>query len=330
MEYLVTGATGLVGSHVVHQLVDAGHDVVGVTRSASNASHLPSEVTVVEGDITDKESLREPMTGVDGVFHIAAWAYVGPGPENEATAQRVNVEGTRNVLELMDELAVPKGVYTSTAGFYDDTGDEPVDESDDPTKPSSPVYLRTKWEAHYEVARPMMDDGLPLVVVLPGNAFGRWDKPYGTNRGVLRDYLQEDLPMVPRDWAFPFEHAADTARSHVRAMERGEPGEEYIVAGETRTMADMFALAEDITGVPAPRTAPSSVFGLMAGAMGVVERVATPPEGLRAETLAFLSGKDVAVDNSKAKRELGIDHRPLEDGLREYFEWEREQLATEA
>lgn len=328
MEYLVTGATGLVGSHVVDQLVEDGHDVVAVTRSASNASHLPGGVTVVEGDITDKATLREPMAGVDGVFHIAAWAYVGPGPENEAKAERINVEGTRNVLELMDELDVPKGVYTSTAGLYDDT-DEPVDESDDPEKPPSPVYLRTKWRAHYEVARPLMADGLPLVVVLPGNAFGRWDKPYGTNRGVLRDYLRGDLPMIPRDWAFPFEHAADTARSHILAMEAGEPGEEYIVAGETHTMEELFDVAEDITGVPAPRAVPPSVFGLMAAAMGVVERVTTPPEGLRAETLDFLSGKRVAVDNSKAERELGIDHRPIEDGLREYFAWEREQLAAE-
>jgi dihydroflavonol-4-reductase len=328
MQYLVTGATGLVGSHVVHQLVEDGHDVVAVTRSVSNASHLPDDVTVAEGDITAKESLREPMAGVDGVFHIAAWAYVGPGPENEAKAKRINVEGTRNVLELMDELDVPKGVYTSTTGLYDDT-DEPVDESVDPEKPASPVYTRTKWRAHYEVARPMMDNGLPLVVVLPGNAFGRWDKPYGTNRGVLRDYLQEDLPMIPRGWAFPFEHAADTARSHIRAMERGEPGEEYIVAGETRTMADVFAVAEDITGVPAPRAVSPSVFGVLATAMGLVERVTTPPEGLRAETLDFLSGKRVTVDNSKATQELGIDHRPLEAGLREYFEWEREQLAAE-
>ncbi|MBX0286953.1 NAD-dependent epimerase/dehydratase family protein [Halomicroarcula sp. F28] len=329
MEYLVTGATGLVGSHVVHQLVEDDHDVVAVTRSASNAGHLPDEITVTEGDITEKASLREPMAGVDGVFHIAGWAYVGPGPENERKAERINVEGTRNVLELIDELDVPKGVYTSTTGLYDDT-DEPVDESDDPERPSSPVYTRTKWDAHYEVARPMMDDGLPLVVVLPGNAFGRWDKPYGTNRGVLRDYLQEELPMIPRDWAFPFEHAADTARSHILAMERGEPGEEYIVAGETHTMEALFDVAEAITGVPAPRTVPPSLFGLLASAMGVVERVTTPPEGLRAETLDFLSGKHVAVDNTKARRELGIDHRPVEDGLREYFAWEREQLAAES
>jgi hypothetical protein len=102
MRYFVTGATGLVGTHVVEQLVANGHDVITLTRSRSNANHLPEAVTVVEGDITNKESLREPMTGVDGVFHIAAWFFVGPGPRNVERAERINVEGTHNVLELID------------------------------------------------------------------------------------------------------------------------------------------------------------------------------------------------------------------------------------
>lgn len=65
MEYFVTGATGLVGTHLVEQLVGEGHDVVALTRERSNAAHLPDEVTVVEGDVTDRESMREPMAGVN-------------------------------------------------------------------------------------------------------------------------------------------------------------------------------------------------------------------------------------------------------------------------
>ena len=80
MEYFITGATGLIGTHVVETVVDRGHDVVALTRSRPNAEHLPEEVTIVEGDIRNKTSMREPMTGVDGVFHIAAWLHFGPGP----------------------------------------------------------------------------------------------------------------------------------------------------------------------------------------------------------------------------------------------------------
>jgi len=142
MEYFVTGATGFIGTKLVEQLVDDGHDVTALTRSRSNASHLPDDVTVVEGDITDKESMREPMAGADRLFHVAAWFFIGPGSRERETAQRINVEGTRNVLELMNELDIPKGVYTSTVGVYGNTDGEIVDESYRPDKPGLCVYFR--------------------------------------------------------------------------------------------------------------------------------------------------------------------------------------------
>ncbi|MBB6646934.1 NAD-dependent epimerase/dehydratase family protein [Halobellus ruber] len=329
MEYFVTGATGLIGTHTVRQLVDEGHDVTALTRSRPNASHLPDEVRVVEGDITDKESMREPMDGADGVFHIAAWFYVGPGPREEETAERINVEGTRNVLELMDELDVPKGVYTSTVGVYPATGDRTVDESVDPDCPTFGVYFRTKWEAHFDVAKPMMADGLPLVIVQPGTVYGPHDKLTGSARSAFRDYLQGELPMVPRKMRISYDYAPDAARAHVSAMENGRPGEEYIVASEPRTMGELFGCAEEITGISAPPTAPDWLFSGLATVMRGVERITTPPEGLEAELLEFFAGRQYLVDNSKAKRELGIEHRPLKEGLREYLAWEIDQLGME-
>jgi len=329
MEYFVTGATGLVGTHVVEELVDAGHDVVGLTRTRSNAAHLPETVTVVEGDITDKESMRDPMTGVDGVFHIAAWFYVGPGPREREKAERINVDGTRNVLELMDELDISKGVYTSTVGVYPGTSGETIDESVDPDCPTFAVYFHTKWQAHYEVARPMIEDDLPLVIVQPGTVYGPHDKLYGSARGAFRDYLTGDLPMIPRDWKLPFDHAGDIARAHRLAMETGTPGEEYIVASEPRTMPEVFGVAQEITGIPVPRVVPDALFGGLATVMRGVEKVATPPDGLEAELMEFFAGKQYNVDNSKAKRELGIEHRPLKEGLRDYLAWEAEQLGMD-
>lgn len=328
MKYFVTGATGMMGKQLVDQLAADGHDVIALTRSRSNASHLPDETTVVEGDITEKESMREPMAGVDGIFHMAGWVYIGPGPDNVKKAERINVEGTRNVLELMDELGIDKGVYTSTTGLYADASVGTIDESYTPDPPSS-VYLRTKWRAHYEVAKPMIEDGLPLVIVLPGNTYGPWDKPYGTARGMFLNYLKGNFPVVPRNWPFPYDHAADTAQSHILAMEKGDPGEEYIVAGDPLTLEEVFAAAEAITGVPAPRAVSPRLFSVLASMMRLIERVTTPPEGLESEALNFLGGSGVVVDNSKAKRELGIEHRPLEDGLRDYFEWEQTQPETE-
>lgn len=322
MEYFVTGGTGGIGTFLVQELIQDGHDVVVLTRSRSNASHLPEEATVVEGDITTPETIRDPMAGVDGVFHLAAWVHVGLGPEKVELAEQVNVKGTRNVLELIRDLDIPKAVYTSTFVIYGDTSEEPIDESYHSDNPLPAVYARTKWEAHYEVARPMTEDGLPLVVVLPGMVFGRYDKEEEGWRGIFRDYLQRDLPFIPRGCIMPFDHAEDIARAHVQAMEDGQAGEEYIIASKPRSLIEVFDQAEAITGIPAPRSISPKVMTALAGVMDVVEHVTTPPEGLEPEGLRYMAGPKVPVQNSKAKRELGIDHRPLEEGLREYLEWE--------
>lgn len=329
MEYFITGATGLIGTHTVEQLIKEGHDVVALTRSQSNASHLPSEVEVVEGDITNKESIREAMEGSDGVFHIAAWFYVGPGPRERRKAERINITGTRNVLELIDELNIPKAVYTSTIGVYPATSGQNIDESVEPECPTFGVYFRTKWEAHFKVARPMIEDGLPLVIVQPGTVYGPYDKEYGSIRSVFRDYLRGDFPAIPRNMQTPFDYAPDVAQAHILAMEEGNPGEEYIVASEPRTMGEVFDCAEEITGISAPPTVPDWIFSGVAKVMRGVERIARPPEGLEPEAMEFFAGRQYLVDNSKAKRELGIEHRPLRDGLREYLSWEADQVEAD-
>ncbi len=330
MEYFVTGATGLIGTHVVGQLVDDGHDVIALTRTRSNASHLPEQVRVVKGDITHKESMREPMTGVDGVFHIAAWFYVGPGPKEKEKAERINVAGTRNVLELMKELEIPKGVYTSTLGVYPLGEWDRIDETVTPGCPNRAVYLRTKWEAHYEVAEPMANDGLPLVMVQPGIVYGPGDKSYGSIRGAFLNYLQGDLLMIPRGHSVPWDHVGDIAAGHLRAMDHGKPGETYIIAGEPRSIVDVFECAEELTGIPAPRAVSPKVFAVLGSIMGIVEKAITPPEGFESEGLRMFAGGRWPADNSKATEELGITHRPLKEGVRDYFEWEMEQQGMDS
>ena len=108
MRYFVTGATGFVGGRVASQLREAGHEVVAVVRTPAKATELLKlGVTVVQGDVTDKASMKAPMTGVDGVFHIAGWYKVGAGRAAGAEGQAINVDGTRNVLELMEEQEPP-------------------------------------------------------------------------------------------------------------------------------------------------------------------------------------------------------------------------------
>src|SRR5207244_3025473 len=147
MKEFVTGATGFVGGRVVRQLIDAGHQVVVVVRNPAKAADLANlGIEIHQGDVTDKESMRAPMQGVDGVFHIAGWYKIGV--RDKSDGEKINVQGTRNVLELMRELGIPKGVYTSTLAVNSNTHGKLVDESYHYSGPHLSEYDRTKWVAH--------------------------------------------------------------------------------------------------------------------------------------------------------------------------------------
>lgn len=324
MRYFVTGATGFIGSHVARQLLAGGHEVVAVARTPAKAQDLADlGAEIHAGDITDKESMRGPMTGVDGVFHIAAWYEIGV--RDSRLMERINIDGTRYVLELMRELGIPKGVYTSTVGVFSDTGGELKDESHRHTGGFVSHYERTKWIAHYEVAEPMMRDGLPLVIVMPGLVYGPGDT--SMVHDMMRDWIRGRLPAAPRGAAFCWAHVDDTARAHILAMEKGTPGESYIIAGQPATLAEVLQIGEREYGFPAPRvTLPPALLKGMAGVMSVVEKVVPVSGSFAAESLRTIAGVTYLGSNAKARRELGFDPRPLEDGLCETAEYEMEQL----
>lgn len=324
MKYFVTGATGFVGSRVARQLIRDGHEVVAVVRNPAKADDLKRlGAQVFRGDVTEKESMREPMAGADGVFHIAGWYKIGVRDKSEGA--KINIGGTRNVLELMKELGIAKGVYTSTLAVNSDTHGKLVDESYLYRGKHISEYDRTKWVAHYQIAEPMIAEGLPLVVVMPGLIYGPGDT--SSVRTTFLQYLQRKLPLLPSKTAFSWAHVDDIARGHILAMEQGKAGESYIIAGPTHTLIEGMQLAERITGIRAPRLhAPPAMMKAMSATMSVVEKVAPIPETYSAEYLRVSAGVTYIGSNAKARRELGYAPRPLEEGLKETLEHEMKLL----
>lgn len=324
MKYFVTGATGFIGGRVAEMLAEDGHEVVALVRSPKKAAALAAKgITLAEGDITRKDSMREPMTGVDGVFHVAGWYKIGQKDSSAGTA--INIDGTRNVLELMRDLNIPKGVYTSTLAVNSDTGGRVVDESYHFTGQHLTEYDRTKYVAHHEIATPMMRDGLPLVVVMPGLVYGPGDT--STVRTTFIQYLQGRLPLMPLKTAFAWAHVDDIARAHMLAMDKGRTGEDYMIGGPVHTFVEALEMAESITGIPAPRIRVGpGLLKVMSGLAGLVEPFVTLPENYTAEGLRITAGVTYIGSNEKARRELGYDPRPLKEGLRETLEHEMQLL----
>lgn len=318
MKYLVTGATGFVGGHVARQLKAQGHDIVALVRSPERAQDLAAlGITLAKGNVTDKASMRAPMTGVDGVYHIAGWYKIGV--KDKRDGQKINIDGTRNVLELMKELGIHKGVYTSTLAINSDTHGKLVDESYQFHGKHISEYDRTKAEAH-KVAEQFIAGGLPLVIVMPGVVYGPGDT--SSIRTTFIQYLERKLPMIPQRTAFSWAHVEDIATAHIATMESGKPGQSYIIAGPTHTLVDAMHITQALTGVRAPVSVPPWMLSSMAPAMGVMEKVATLPESYTSEGLRVIAGTTYIGDNSKATRELGYNPRPLKEGLTETLQHE--------
>lgn len=305
MRYLVTGGTGFLGGALVRQLVAAGHEVRALVRARDRATALASlGVTLLEGDVTDRDSLLDPMRGVDGVFHVAGWYKLGA--RDRGSAERVNVLGTRNVLEIARQLGAPKVVHTSTLAVFGDTHGAVVDESYQYEGPFISEYDRTKWLAHH-TALGLAREGMPIVLVQPGLIYGPADN--GPMRPLWDLYLRRRLPVVPSETAFCWGHVEDTARGHLLAMERGRNAESYIIAGPQHTLADAFAFASRVTGIQPPRPIPAAILRSAASVLDLV--------GLDAEALRVLGGATYLGTSAKAQAELGFTARPLEQGLRE-------------
>jgi nucleoside-diphosphate-sugar epimerase len=297
MKYFVTGATGFIGGRVVRLLIQSGHQIVALVRTPEKAKDLLDlGVAVHPGDIVDQESMRKPMAGVDGIFHLAAWYKIGAS--DKRMAEKINVDGTRNVLELMRELQIPKGIYTSTLAVFSDTKGQIVDETFRNGRDWLSEYDRTKWLAHYEVAEPMMKTGLPLVIVQSGLVYGPGDT--SPVRETLVQYLKGKLPVTPQRTAFCWAHVDDVAAGHLLAMAKGKPGESYIIAGPPHTLQEAFEIAERITGVKAPKLHPSpGMLRAAANFMKLIETIIPVPEMYSSESLRVTAGVTYLASNER-------------------------------
>ena len=309
MKYLVTGATGFIGSRVVGLLQAAGHEVVVFTRrpAAAGALNAPGTTTVT-GDVTDAAAVSAAMTGCDGVFHLAGWRS-GSGQGRERAAA-INVDGTKNVLIAMRKLEVKKGVFTSSLAVNSDTRGVQVDEDFVFLGKHLRLYDETKWLAHHGVASPLSLAGLPLVTVMPGMVVGV------DNPGIFARFLKGKLNLIPRRTALCWSHIDDCAQAHILAMERGVPGRTYIIGGPVATVVEAVDIAAKLTGLPLPKRIVAPWL-LKTAALFTRPFGAALPQMLQAEYLRSAAGTTYIGDDSRARAELGWQPRDLEATLRD-------------
>ena len=326
---VVTGASGFIGSNLVHLLVERGHQVRALVRRESNRGGLAgTECEVVAGDITDPHWLAPILAGCDWCFHVAASYHLWL--RDYAPMIRANVDGTRNVLEAAGRAGCSRIVYTSTVGCVglprtvhgglptpaDETS--PVAE----TQMTNP-YKHSKWRAE-RIALELAGRGLPVVIVNPSAPVGPGDvKPTPTGQFIL-DFLNRRMPGYV-DTGLNWVHVRDVAVGHLLAAERGRIGERYIL-GHTEgnwTMKHTLDVLAELTGLPAPRMrVPYAVAYTAACLNEALARVTgRPPK-------APLAGVRMAkymmwFNPAKAIRELGLPQTPPQQAFRDAVAWFR-------
>ena len=318
MKAFVTGATGFIGTHVAERLAQRDHGLVCLVRATSNVSKLKTlGANLLLGDVTDKASVLAGMRGCDWAFHLAnVYSYWEP---DKRIYRKVNVEGTRIVLESALEAGVAKIVHVSSVVGYGKPADCPFTEESIPGPVRFSEYARTKYEGDLLAWELYRNKKLPLVVIYPGAVLGPGD-PKTTGR-YIRDLMRRRLPAtVFPDKVLTVVHVRDVAEAICRAAEQPDNiGEKYLVGKYRASFRELNQLVSDVASVPLPKlTLPDPLTllnaALLTGIANVIKR--PPPWGLSRDQIRTMK-EGFQFDGSKAERELGITYTPIRVAIEE-------------
>lgn len=287
--------------------------MVALIRTPSKAAELERlGCDLAPGDLEDDAALRAGMSDCQAVIHAAAMYEVGvPSSRREAMFE-ANVRGTERVLQAAQDIGIPRVVYVSTCGVFGDTKGKVVDETHrHHAEHFASYYEETKYLSH-EVARRFISEGLPAIIVMPGFTYGPDDpSPIGT---LVDRLVAKKMPALPMPTVGgTFVHRDDVADGILLALDKGMPGEEYVLGGEiarNRDFADQLAAQ---LGRRSPPNLPTALLKLIAPLGPVIG----PPLGFEPdlkETIAS-DGFTFFASHEKATRELGYNPRPLDRGI---------------
>jgi dihydroflavonol-4-reductase len=323
MKVLVTGANGFLGSWLTRELANQGYDVYALVRPKSDLSELKGvNCKYLHGDVTDVHSLLEAFKGIDTVFHLAG--VVAYKKSDRAQMERVNVQGTQNVVEVCREHKVRKLVYLSSvvavgAGF---TPDQVMNENSEFNIHHLDLgYFETKHEAEKIVKKACDRGEIDAVMLNPSTIYGAGDAKKGSRKmqikvaqGKLKFYTSGGVNVVA---------AEDVVQGIISAWKKGRTGERYILSGENMLIKDLFQMIAEEAGVNPPhKLMPDSVLHVVGVIGDTMEKVGL--KGPLSRENAYTATMYHWFDNAKAKQELDFNPRPARQAIHNSVQWMRD------
>ena len=318
MKVFVTGATGFIGGHVVPRLLRDGHELVCLVRRPDAGARLRAQgAAVVAGDVTDRASVERALPGCDCLVHLAnVYSF---WERDRSVYAKVNVEGTRHVMEGALAARIPRVVHVSSCVVFGRPAQVPFTEASAPGPARFSEYARTKHVGDL-VARELHERrGLPLTTIMPGAVVGPGDSK--ATGDYVRALLARRLPArVMEASVMTFVHVRDVAEAIARAAARdGLSGARFLVGAERLTFGEVNRLVREIAGVPLPAlampdwlaTAGAAALTALSGLTGQ-----PPPWGMSTDQIRTMK-HGFAFDGGRAARELGFPYTPVRTAIEE-------------
>ncbi len=321
MRAFITGATGFVGSHVARQYAQCGAKLRLLVRKTSRLDALQGiDAETVIGDLRQPQALRSALEGCDALVHVAAdyrlWV------RNPSEMYSANVDGTRELLKIAREAGIPRVVYTSSVATMGFRSDGTIVNEDTPVSLADMIghYKRSKFLGEQEAIKAARA-GQHVMILNPTTPIGPGDlKPTPTGR-IIVDFLNRKFPAYV-DTGLNLVDVTEVAKAHVAALDRGIPGERYILVGENLTLKQILDRMSAITGLPSPTI---KVPHAVAMAFAFFDETVTGRlrgKEPRATVEAVRMGKKMMFATSaRAERELGFQVLPIYNALRSAIDW---------
>jgi dihydroflavonol-4-reductase len=329
MRVFVTGATGFIGGRVVRRLRERDDEVRALVRDLDRGRELERlGCELVVGDLGDVAAIEAGLEGCDALIHGAAVYEVGIPEREHRRMYEANVLGTERVLRAALAAATPKVVYVSTVGAFGNTHGEVVDETyRHPGSSFTSYYEQTKYEAHRIAERLIAEDGLPCVIVQPGGVYGPGD--HSALGKQMDDFLAGRMPLLLfPDLGMNLVHVDDVAAGVLLALDRGTPGESYVLGGQVTTMRELIGTLGRVAGrKPPARALPTGVLKAIAPAGPLVGKLTGQPPNMR-ELISSADGVTFWAKHDKAIAELDYSPRGLEQGFRDMLAAEGKLAAS--
>ena len=322
MKTLITGATGFVGAAVLRELLKKGHKVKALVRQSSVLDNLKNlDVETVQGDLTDRDSLKWALKDCKYLFHVAAdyrlWV-----PKSEEIYLN-NVKGTENLMEEALSSGVEKVVYTSSVAVLGKPINGDIANEKTPVNISQMIghYKKSKFLAEEKVKEFYKTRRLPVVIVNPAAPVGPRDiKPTPTGKMIL-DAAMKKIPAY-LDTGLNVVHVDDVAKGHLQAFHKGKLGERYILGGDNLTFKQILEMISSMCGHKPPKIQlPKKPLYPIGYLFEIFARLFNIKNPMITVDMIRMAEKRMFFSSEKAKKELNYKCKPAKFALKDAINW---------